>query len=206
MEKRTTKGSRVTGGNGLRDREVDDYYATDPKSVTLFLEKFPLQVRGEPARTILEPCCGGGHITRTLLEHDPGLEILSFDIADRGYEKTDCIQDFLTWEPDRKYDMVLTNPPYKLAQEFVEKSLDCISDGGKVAMFLNISFITGEKRKNSLYAKNLLESMYVFGKRQGVWRNGQEKDENGNTWSRTMNFAWFVFSNETTEVPQIHWI
>lgn len=205
MEK-NTKGSRVLGGNGLRAREDKDYYATDPESVKLLLNAMPLSIDGRPVKTLLEPCCGGGHIVDALLEHNPALEITALDIVDRGYGKTDTVCDFLAWQPDKKYDMVFTNPPYNQAQEFVEKSFECLVEGGKVVMFLNISFITGEKRKNTLYASGLLESMYVFGKRQGVWRNGQEKDENGKKWSGTLNFAWFIFEKNAIQPPSIYWI
>lgn len=203
---RNTKGSRVLGANGLRKRADEDYYATDPESVKLFLKSYPLIIKGRPVHTVLEPCCGGGHIAKTLKDYDDSLEIKTIDIVDRGYKDTDIVADFLTWNPDKKYDIIFTNPPYSLAQEFIEKSFDCLEDGGQVIMFLNISFITGEKRKNSLYANRMLKSMYVFGKRQGVWRNGEEFDENGKRWSGTMNFAWFIFEKNAPKPATIFWI
>ena len=45
-----------------------------------------------------------------------------------------------------KFD-IITNPPYKYAKEFVEKSLELIREGGKVAMLLKLTFLEGQKRQ-----------------------------------------------------------
>ena len=49
--------------HSLKNRESDDFYATDPKAVDMLcnLEKF--------SQTILEPACGQGHIAKALEAH-----------------------------------------------------------------------------------------------------------------------------------------
>lgn len=119
------------------EREANDYYATEPKATELLcsLENFH--------HTILEPSCGEGHISRVLKEH--GYAVMSSDLIYRGYGE--MVQDFLTM-PALSHDTdIVTNPPYSLAQEFVEHALEIIPDGCKVAMFLKLTFLEGQKRR-----------------------------------------------------------
>lgn len=117
------------------ERADKDYYATEP-AATDWLCKIE-QFRGP----ILEPSCGEGHISRQLMK--AGYEVVSRDLADRGYGE---VADFLApenvvWEGD-----IVTNPPYAFAQEFVEKALQIIPEGRKVAMFLKLTFLEGKRR------------------------------------------------------------
>ena len=126
------------------EREVDDYYATDPKAMEALLgvESFHPH--------IWEPACGGGHLSRVLEEH--GHEVRNSDVVDRmggGVELLDFIDDQIgEWDGD-----IITNPPYSFAQEFVERALAVVRDGGKVAMFLKLTFLEGKKRKG-MFAKH----------------------------------------------------
>ena len=126
------------------DREENDYYATEPKAVELLLSLETFN------KSILEPACGEGHISEVLKKH--GYDVLSMDLVDRGYG--DLYEDFLkvggTWDGD-----IITNPPYKYAQQFIEKSLSIIPDGNKVAMFLKVQFLEGKERKNLFIKKDI---------------------------------------------------
>ena len=66
--------------HSLKNRESDDFYATDPKAVDMLcnLEKF--------SQTILEPACGQGHIAKALEAH--GYKVLACALVDRGYGTT----------------------------------------------------------------------------------------------------------------------
>ena len=87
---------------------------------------------------ILEPSCGEGHISEVLKAH--GYDVVSRDLIDRGYgEVADFLSiDNLEWDGD-----IVTNPPYRFALDFVEKALQIIPEGRKVAMFLKLTFLEG---------------------------------------------------------------
>ena len=74
-----------------------------------------------------------------------GYDVVSRDIVDRGYgEVADFLAiDNLAWDGN-----IVTNPPYKYAQQFVEKALNIIPEGKKVAMFLKLTFLEGKARRN----------------------------------------------------------
>lgn len=163
-------------------REPNDFYATEPKAVELLceLEKFN--------HNILEPCCGKGHISEVLKKN--GYNVTSRDLIDRGYgEVADFLDDSVqSWNGD-----IVTNPPYTNAQEFVEKSLDIIPKGNKVAMFLKHQFWEGKKRKEFLQ-KNPPKVVYVSSSRLKCGIGG----DFDRIKSSAISYAWFVWEKGYT--------
>ena len=148
--------------------------------------------------TILEPCCGEGHISEVLKECC--YTVFSNDLIDRGYGET--FKDFLT-EDFEKVDNIITNPPFKYAKEFIEKSLQVSNK--KVAMFCKLQLLEGVARKD-MFENTPLKTVYVFSKRQNPLRNGSEFDENGKRWASTMAFAWFLWEQGYEGQPEIKWL
>ena len=193
------KGINLAGTSTTRNRAENDYYATDPKSTEALLdvEKF--------SGTFLEPCIGGGHIAEVIKRYYPNNIVYGCDLVDRGYPSTlQC--DFLTYDfLGAKVDSIITNPPYSLAQEFLEKGMSLLNDNGKLAMFLKIQFLEGVKRRD-MFKKYPPKYIYVFTKRQNPWRNGSSVDEKGKPWSSTMCFAWFLWEKGFKGEPVIRWL
>ena len=191
------QGSSLAGSSTTRDRVENDYYATPFESVESLLkvEKF--------SGDFIEPCVGGGHIANVIKSYYPKSNIIGIDIIDRGYENT-IINSYFDYTFSGNYN-IITNPPYKLAQEFIEHSLKQLSNGKKIAMFLKIQFLEGVRRKD-FFKKNPPKTIYVFSKRQNPMRDGEPTDENGKPWSSTMCFAWFVWEKGYKSNPIIKWI
>jgi hypothetical protein len=97
---------------------------------------------------------------------------------------------------------IITNPPYKYAAEFVEHSLEVINDGQKVAMFLKLTFLEGEKRRE-LFQRNPPARIYVFTKRINCALNGNAADFKK---SSAVCYAWFVWIKGNIKQPVIDWI
>lgn len=190
------RGTSLVGGKGSFGRVDNDFYATNPESV-----KALLKVEAFDDGTILEPCCGQGHISKVLEERTNSL-VFSQDLVDRGFGTPD--KDFLFPQQANQYDYVVTNPPYKIAREFVTQSLHVATK--KVAMFLKIQFLEGQARKE-WFKHTPLRTVYVFSKRQNPWRNGESINPNtGKEWANTMCFCWFVWEIGYEGKPQIEWI
>ena len=118
------------------ERQSEDYYATEPKAVEhlMNLETFD--------KNVWECACGEGHISEVLKRH--GYNVRSTDLVNRGYGE---VGDFLSIDNTEWDGDIITNPPYSYAQEFVEKALQIVPDGRKVAMFLKLQFLEGKQRK-----------------------------------------------------------
>lgn len=44
------------------------------------------------------------------------------------------------------YDLVITNPPFAIAKQIIEKSLEATKEGGHVVMLLRLNFFGSEER------------------------------------------------------------
>lgn len=123
------------------ERETNDYYATNPVAAEWLIKLENLH------RNIWECACGEGHLAKVFEAH--GFNVMATDLIDRGYGMGGY--DFLAHDGVYIGDIV-TNPPYKYAQEFVEHALKIIPDGYKVCMFLKVTFLEGKNRKK-MFAK-----------------------------------------------------
>lgn len=140
MSKDWTGNNALINGCNSRsiDSETNDYYATDPKAVEKLLEVETFN------KYIWEPACGEGHISKVLEAH--GYDVISTDLIYRGYGEKEPF-DFLKSAEENLYEDIITNPPYKYAQEFIEKALHSVVDGQIVAMFLKLTFVSSKGRK-----------------------------------------------------------
>lgn len=196
----TLKGTSLVGMSQTRERVENDFYATPRNATEAILNM--VELKG----SILEPAAGQGHISVVLKEKYPYNEIVSTDLVQRNEKFGVPIQggiDFLTHDFNRKFDNIITNPPFNMAQEFIERALQLADD--KVIMFAKIQLLEGNKRKE-MFDNAPLKYVYVFSKRVNPLRNGEELNENGKKWSNTMCFAWFVFEKEYEGEPVIRWI
>lgn len=182
------------GGIPNPDRQEDDYYATPPRAIDDLLSKITLD------KNIWEPACGGGALSDKLIEL--GYNVTATDIKDRDAKKFDGIVDFLKDEHGQVDCDIVTNPPYKLATEFVTKALDTVTVGNKVCYFLKIQFLEGARRYEELYKHNELKHVLVYSKRISTAKNG-EFDRYKTT---AMCHAWFVWEKGYQGKPTIDWI
>lgn len=191
------QGAKLAGGNPTNNRVENDFYATNPVAVGKLLAKYDFN-----GTTMLEPCVGMGHIAYTvsaIYHHSKNIEVTALDIVDRGYPDT-IVQNFLTWETDKKFEMIISNPPYSLGKEFIEKGMELLTENGQMAMFLKIQFLEGAKRKE-LFEKYPPKYIYVFRNRMATFNNGEPLDPNGKKWATTMCHAWFVWEKGSTSEP-----
>ena len=193
------QGGKLAGGNPKNDRVENDFYATNPEAVRKLIKKYKFNENGN----WFEPCVGQGHIANTINDIYK-THVVGMDIVYRGYQNT-IVSDFLTYETDNKYDNIISNPPYSLAGEFVEKSMELLSDNGKMAMFLKIQFLEGLKRKE-LFEKYPPKYIYVFRSRMATWNNGNPTDESGKRWATTICHAWFIWEKGYDGEPVVRWL
>lgn len=192
-------GGQLAGGNSTSKREENDFYATNPETLKLFLYEFWKDNSFEG--DILEPACGQGHISETLKEMLPNFNITSTDLIDRRYGEGGV--NFLTHDYSKTFNTVITNPPFSLAKEFIEKGLE-IADK-YVIMLCKIQLLEGAKRKD-MFLNTPLKYVYVHTTRQATWKEGKPTDSKGKKWATTMCLAWFVWDKEYEGEPIIRWI
>lgn len=171
------------------ERQREDYYATEPKAVEelLKIETF--------CDSILEPACGEGHISDVLKRN--GYHVVSRDLVDRGYGD---VADFLSVDNTLWNGDVITNPPYRYAQEFVEKALQIVPKGRKIAMFLRLQFLEGKKRKE-LFIQTPPKTIWVSSSRLRCAING----DFAQAGSSAAAYAWFVWEKGYCGSTTVKW-
>ena len=184
-------GGRLAGGNPIRGRVDNDFYATPPEATEALFNKEKFD------GTIWEPACGNGMMAKVIMKYN---YVIASDLIDRGYGSVGI--DFLA--SIQPAENIITNPPFSLFQEFAEHSLE-IPSIKKVALFGKLQALEGRKRADFL-EKSPLKTVYVFKKRINPLRNGESKDENGKAWASTMAFAWYVWDKEYNGETFIQWI
>lgn len=184
--------------NGAKtDRDPNDFYATAPESTESFLAQYKKD--GESLNLlVLEPCAGNGHISKVLEKH--GHIVQSWDIVQRDYH-LDRVCDFLK-TTEGGYMDILTNPPFKLAKEFIQHGLELVDNGCRVIMFLKVQFLEGLKRYESLYSKGFLRFVYVHVNRQPSALDGRFDIYD----AKTQCFCWFVFEKGYQGPTTLRWI
>lgn len=161
MNKKDWKGNKKSvyqalgsSSHSLEIREENDFYATPPKAIELLLKLETF------SKNIWEPACGNGHISKVLSLN--GYKVKNSDLIKRDFKETEVI-DFLKTKEKFNGD-IITNPPYKFAKEFIEKSFEIIENKSKIAMFLKLQFLEGKVRK-SLFKKYPPKTIYVSSSR-----------------------------------------
>jgi len=123
LPKARDDGNRILG---------DAYYTPDALALAIVEA---LQAEGCPLDgEILEPSVGGGAFLRALLACSPRLRLTALDInpeaqglraaQEEGLEALPGV-DFLSYQPGRRYDLILGNPPYAQAEAHVRHALHC---------------------------------------------------------------------------------
>lgn len=150
------------------------------------------------AMTVWEPACAEGHMARPLAEYFG--EVYASDVHDYGFGSVD---DFLFPGPPRfNPDWIITNPPFRLAEQFVRRALPIASVG--VAMLVRTNFCEGEGRYKRLFRTHPPQVEYVFTERLPMFKGRLVRDG-----STATAYSWLVWHNERTSISfltQKRWI
>ena len=171
------------------EREAHDYYATSPHTIDDLMKVQTF------SKYIWECASGGGHLVKALKKNNKW--VFSTDIINRGAQ--DQIIDFLKTDIHFNGD-IITNPPYKYVDEFILKALDVINEGNKVAFFLKLTTLEGQKRYNRVYKKYPPRYIYVYSKRQQCAKNGEFKGVSA------VAYAWYIWVKGDYSTTEVKWL
>lgn len=160
------------------ERQEEDFYATDPIAGEwlMRMEKFD--------GPIWEPCAGLGHLAEVFKAH--GFVVKATDLKHRGYGQGGV--NFLAPEITEWQGDIISNPPFKFAQEIIEKALEIVPEGKKVCMFLRTLFLEGIGRR-TLFEKHPPRRVWIASKRILCAKNGNFENTNG----AAQSYAWYVW-------------
>jgi hypothetical protein len=144
----------------------------------------------------LEPACGSGHMAKVLFEYFRAVGCS--DIHDYGFGEQ---KDYLTARyPVGSWDWVITNPPFRLAEEFVVRSLEIAREG--VAILARTVFIESVGRYENLF-KTRPPAIYAqFSERVPIVKGRLDKKA-----STATSYCWLIWRKSAgTAAPTLVWI
>lgn len=124
-----------------------------------------------------------------------GIDIREIPQPD-GYDHWHC-QSFLSHE--QKYDVILGNIPFSLAEGFVRHGLTLLHPGGKLIFMLRAQFNGGQDRFRNFWTRFKLEREYYCVSRMPMILKKNPKTGKMTRASDVWDYALFQFSNEWQE-------
>jgi hypothetical protein len=150
-------------------RMARDAYETPPWVTEALLPHLPAGL------VVWEPACGDGRMARVLKA--AGFQVVATDIVTG--------QDFLTMPAPAPVNAIVTNPPYALAKEFIERPLTCAD---LVAMLLRCDYDHARGRVHLFGGCRAFAKKLVLTKRV-VWFAGPKA-------APSFNHAWFLWDRQ----------
>jgi hypothetical protein len=181
----------------FESRESLDDFPTPPWATRALFQYMTerRQFVGQSGRSAWDPAANRGHMVRVLCEQFH--QVVASDIADYGAGF--YVQDFLLNMPSREVDWIVTNPPFNVGAEFVERALPRARVG--VAMLVRQGFLSGQERYETLFRSRPPLMVLQFAERVVMLRGrlvrANEVDplakKPGTKASTATDYAWLVW-------------
>ena len=145
--------------------------------------------------TCLEPACGAGHMAKVLKEYFG--QVRASDVHDYGYG---VVRDFLAYPCEANaWDWVITNPPFRLGEQFVLRSLNVARKG--VAILARTVFIESVGRYEAIFRNSPPTKFAQFAERVPMVKGRLDKKATTAT-----GYAWLVWEKENTSTQRLTWV
>ena len=132
----------------------------------------------------------------------PWAHIAGYDLAQRATLTPEYSSftkgDFLTAQNPGYYDLVIGNPPYRYAEEFIRQSWDLLNIQGYIVFLLRLPFLASKKRAYGLYSTMKPVACYVLATRPSFTGDGRSDDN---------EYALFVWQkvNSIVQYTPTYW-
>lgn len=195
-----------------------DDFPTPPWATRALLEHVIIPSTGLLSRndiqrsSVWEPCANRGHMVKPLGEYFG--RVFASDICDygMGYTQHDFLMPYLPQDVAYGADWIITNPPFRLAFDIIQRGIDLASIG--VAVLVRSAFEEGVGRYDALFRQRPPTLLGVFSERvimhKGVLRDPSqlyldEKTGEMKRPSTATSYKWMVWIKGMNPRPQV-WI
>lgn len=172
-----------------------DDFPTPPWATRALLEHV-IGVNAARGSTCLEPAAGRGYMARPLGEY-----FQRVDAADAHQYGFAPVRDFLNYPYEAlSHDWVITNPPFRLAEEFVARAMTVARKG--VAILARTVFLESVGRYDGIFSVNPPSKFAQFSERVPMVKGRVDPKA-----STATGYAWFVWEKEAqVDYPRLMWI
>jgi hypothetical protein len=179
----------------IEPADSPDDFPTPPWATRGLIEHIIEDKRALKGMSCLEPACGAGHMAKVLQEYFGAVQ--SADAYQYGYGE---LRDFLTepHEPNSA-DWVITNPPFRLAEEFVLQAMRIARRG--VAILARSVFLESVGRYHGIF-RQLPPTKFA----QFVERVPMVKGRLDRKATTATGYAWLVWEKGVGGLPRLMWV
>lgn len=182
---------------GGKRRESDYYPTPDAVADRVVALCSGHAVSGE----VLEPSAGSGAFVRAVRKWMPSAHITAVEphqATDLFAAGASCwsrvsLEEFAD---ERRFSLIIGNPPYSLAEEHVRLCLGLLATAGRLVFLLRLSFLESARRA-ALFRETPLSDVHVFSKRPSFTNDGK---------TDSAAYAVFVWTDGHRGPPALKWI
>ena len=194
MTKRQNTSYAVMAQRIEAQDSLDDF-PTPPWATRALIEHVLGGKKRVKSQVCLEPACGSGHMAKVLSEYFGTVK--AADIHPYGYGG---VHDFLATPHEiNGFDWVITNPPFRLGEDFTLLALKLARRG--VAMLTRTVFIESVGRYDRLFSVNQPSHFAQFTERVPMVKGRLDRRA-----STATGYCWLVWDKESSGSTQLVWI
>lgn len=172
-----------------------DDFPTPPWATRALVEHAIVSKATLRTMTCLEPACGRGHMAVTLAEYFR--EVNASDVFDYSFG---AVADFMKAKhAENSFDWVITNPPFRLAEEFIGRAMKIARHG--VAMLTRTVFIESVGRHERLFKINPPSRFAQFTERVPMVKGRVDKKA-----STATGYAWLIWEKDRLGASELAWV
>ena len=151
----------MSATNRSNVRKSYDFYSTPIECIKTLLNNIDLSGYGND---VLEPSAGNGNICKVFKEYYPNKDLTAVELREEEFNNL-CqlnIDDVIInsyYNIREKFDIIIGNPPYSEAQEFIEHSFELLKENGILIFLLRTNFL--ESKKDMNFGRNILYQDYI---------------------------------------------
>lgn len=176
-------------------RDSLDDFPTPPWATRALIEHVLDDKTSLSEMVCLEPACGVGHMAKVLSEYFG--EVRCADIHSYGYGE---VRDYLAIPFEtNSCDWVITNPPFRLAEQFVLRSLKVARRG--VAILARTVFIESVGRYDKVFSKMPPTKFAQFTERVPMVKGRLDRKA-----STATGYGWLVWEKKKRSAPRLMWV
>jgi len=183
--------------NNLPKRRDFDFYPTPVAVCDDALSFLPTDFKPQ---CILDPGAGAGawgiaarrRYAQALIT---GIEVRSETPRPAAYNFW-VHSDFLLTDAQPCFDLVIGNPPYNRAEQFVKHSLAMLEDGGYIIQLLRLNFLEGQARSRGIHKRHPPQKVVVCAGRVSFTGDGK---------SNATAYAFFIWQKGWMGKPSLEW-
>lgn len=183
----------------MRPRDEHDFYPTPIGLCRAALGMLPRSFR---PKTIIDPGAGNGVWGVAARGYWPWTTIEGIELRPSVkpfvYDSWLDSTNYLDWEIGYQRDLIMGNPPYRHAEEFIRKALSELRPAGYLVFLLRLAFLEGQERGAGLWREFPPLKVGVCSRRPSFTDNGK---------TDATAYAVYIWQKDTHQVPTtMEWI